>query len=248
METTAKRGRPVFTQMMKLLKQGKADGVIIHKIDWSAGNLKDWADLGELIDRGIDVHFAHESLDLNSRSGRLSADILAIVVADTIRNLREEIKKGFNGRIKQDLYPWPAPVGYLNMGGGMAKEPDPAKAPLIKKAFELYATGRHNLDTLTEEMCRLGLRNRNGKIVTKNGLSIILNNPFYIGLIRLKSTGETFSGSHQPLITKALFDRVQNILNGKTNTRSIRHDFLFRRLLACKHCGYSLIGETHKGR
>ena len=49
-------------------------GVIIHKIDRSAGNLRDRADLGELIDAGIEVHFANESPDLNSRGGRLSAD------------------------------------------------------------------------------------------------------------------------------------------------------------------------------
>ena len=74
-QTAAKRGRPVFTQMLRLLRGGKADGVIIHKIDRSARNLKDWADLGELIDAGIVVHFANESLDLHSRGGRLSADI-----------------------------------------------------------------------------------------------------------------------------------------------------------------------------
>src|SRR5262249_33802976 len=109
-ETAAKRGRPVFNRMLKLLKRGKADGVIIHKIDRGARNLKDWADLGELIDQGIEVHFANESLDLHSRGGRLSADIQAVVAADYIRNLREETRKGFYGRIKRGLYPLPAPL------------------------------------------------------------------------------------------------------------------------------------------
>jgi site-specific DNA recombinase len=87
-ETAAKRGRPVFGEMMKLLRKKRIAGVIIHKIDRSARNLKDWADLGELIDSGIDVRFANESLDLSSRGGRLSADIQAVVAADYIRNLR----------------------------------------------------------------------------------------------------------------------------------------------------------------
>ena len=47
------RGRAVFNQMVKLLRHGKADGVIIHKIDRSARNMKDWAELGELIDQGV---------------------------------------------------------------------------------------------------------------------------------------------------------------------------------------------------
>jgi site-specific DNA recombinase len=73
--TAAKRGRPIFGRMLKLLNRGKAEGIIVHKIDRSARNLRDWAELGELIDRGIEVHFANESLDLQSRGGRLSADI-----------------------------------------------------------------------------------------------------------------------------------------------------------------------------
>src|SRR5688572_13598117 len=60
-ETAAKRGRRAFSQMLSELAAGKARGVIIHKVDRSARNLKDWADLGELIDRGIEVHFAHDS-------------------------------------------------------------------------------------------------------------------------------------------------------------------------------------------
>src|SRR5437763_6814708 len=136
--------------MLKELKQGNADGVVIHKIDRGARNLKDWADLGELIDQGIEVHFANESLDLHTRGGRLSADIQAVVAADYIRNLREETRKGFYGRIKQGLYPLPAPLGYLDMGKAKPKESDPAKASLVKKTFELYASGNYSLNMLVE--------------------------------------------------------------------------------------------------
>lgn len=246
-ETAAKRGRPVFGRMLKLLRQGRASGVIIHKIDRSARNLKDWADLGELIDHGIEVHFANESLDLHSRGGRLSADIQAVVAADYIRNLREETRKGFYGRIKQGLFPLPAPLGYLDCGKGKPKDIDPLKGPLVRKAFELYRTGRYNLEGLTEELYRLGLRNRHGRKLSLNGISVILNNPFYIGLIRLKRTRETFPGNQEPLISKSLFDQVQRILDGRTPARAVMHDFLFRRLLTCKGCGYSLIGERQKG-
>jgi DNA invertase Pin-like site-specific DNA recombinase len=246
-QTAAKRGRPIFSEMMKLLKRGKAAGLIVHKIDRSARNLKDWADLGELIDGGIEVHFANESLDLHSRGGRLSADIQAVVAADYIRNLREETRKGFYGRIKQGLYPLPAPLGYMDKGKGKPKEPDPVKAPLIKKTFELYASGAYNLERLVEEMFRLGLRNRRGGKVTMTGISNILNNPFYFGLIRLKRTKETFAGTHAPLVSTALFNKVQRVLTGRLNARTQRHDFLFRRMFHCRLCGYSLIGETKKG-
>jgi site-specific DNA recombinase len=246
-ETAAKQGRPVFSQMIKLLKRGKARGVIIHKIDRSARNLRDWADLGELIDQGVDVFFANESLDLHTRGGRLSADIQAVVAADYIRNLREETRKGIYGRLKQGIYPMPAPLGYLDTGGGKAKTPDPARAPLVRKAFELYATGRFSFETLARELEAIGLRSRSGKVIGKNHLTRLLTNPFYIGLLHIKKNNETYAGAHEPLIPKSLFGRVQDIMHGRTNTASFRHDFLFRRRLDCGQCQYRLIGETHKG-
>jgi hypothetical protein len=68
-----------------------------------------------------------------------------------------------------------------------------------------------------------------------------------MGLIQIKVSNQSFIGIHEPLISKALFQRVQDVLHGKTNTRTNRHDFLYRRRLCCKGCGYTLIGETHKG-
>lgn len=246
-QTAAKRGRPVWAKMLKLLRSGRVSGVIMHKIDRSARNLKDWADLGEIIDRGIEVHFANESLDLNSRGGRLSADIQAVVAADYIRNLREEAKKGIYGRLKQGFLPSAAPVGYLDHGGGERKTIDAQKGPLVRKAFLLYATGNYTLYTLGDELFGMGLRNRAGGRITRNGLSILLNNPFYMGIVRIRSNGQVFQGNHAPLISKHLFDQVHDALTGHFNARTKTHDLLFRKCVRCKGCGYSLIGEVQKG-
>ncbi len=246
-ETAAKQGRRVFNHMLQLLDRKQAAGVIIHKIDRSARNLRDWANLGELIDRGIEVHFAHESVDLKSRGGRLSADIQAVVAADYIRNLRDEVRKGFYGRLKQGYYPLPAPIGYRDNGGGEVKTPDPVTAPLVRKAFELYATGRYNLLLLSGELYDLGLRNRRHGRVSLNGLSTLLHNEFYIGIIGIERTGENFLGKHEPLISRRLFDQVQDVLCGRKKIQGLKHDFAYRKTLRCMSCGYSLIGEKQKG-
>lgn len=245
-ETAAKAGRPVFLEMLKALRQGKADGVVIHKIDRSARNLKDWADLGSLMDSGIEVFFANESLDLNSRGGRLSADIQAVVASDYIRNLREETKKGIYGRLKQGLYPFPARVGYLDAGKGKPKEIDPVQAPLVRQAFELYASGDIGLNDLVEKMYGFGLRNKGNKKVTRNGLATILHNKFYTGLVEVKASGELFAGQHQAIISKSLFDKVQLVLAGKNNKKKVRHFFVFRRQVSCALCRRRLIPERRK--
>jgi site-specific DNA recombinase len=247
LETAAKRGRAVFTRMLGLLIKGRASGVIIHKIDRGARNLRDWADLGGLIDRGIELHFAHESLDMQSRGGRLAADIQAVVAADFIRNLRDEVRKGFYGRLRQGIYPLRAPLGYNDAGRGKPKTPDPMMAPHVRHAFNIYATGTYTLYTLGDELHRLGLRNHAGGRVSRNGLSTMLNNEFYIGIIRIRTTGERFQGIHEPLISKRLFDRVQSILSGKIRNTGPKHAFRYRKTLRCSHCAYNLIPERQKG-
>ncbi len=247
-ETAAKTGRPIFNQVVRDLKAGRADGLIVHKIDRSARNFRDWAIVGDLADSGVQIHFANESLDFQSRGGRLTADIQAVIASDYIRNLREEALKGIRGRLKQGLLPGRAPVGYLDQGRGKPKVPDPAKAPLIREMFELYATGNHGIRSLHESMRRRGLKNLKGGEVTRHGIETILSNPFYCGIIRIKRTGETYEGCHEPLIKASLFDRVQDIKSGKCGKKTTRHMHTYRGLFKCAYCAFAMIPERQKGR
>lgn len=245
-ETAAKVGRYEFSRMLTALKKRHASGVIFHKIDRSARNLKDWSAVQDLAEQGIDVRFTQESINLGSNEGKLTGDFLAVISSHYIRNLREEVKKGIRGRLKQGIYPLGAPLGYLNQGGGKVKIPDPSRAPFVQDAFQLYASGL-SLRALSDELYRRGLRRKNGKRVEANRLAKLLRNPFYIGIIRMQKSGEHYAGIHRPIVSKSLFDRVQDVLDGKSNTRVIVHDFLFRRLIDCASCNYRLVGERQKG-
>jgi site-specific DNA recombinase len=245
-ETAAKSGRPIFDAIVRDLFAHKADGLIVHKIDRSARNFRDWAKIGELADSGIAIHFVTESLDFQSRGGRLTADIQAVIASDYIRNLREEAIKGIRGRLKQGLYPHMAPLGYLNQGGGVPKLPDPARAPLITDAFTLYGTGNYSIRSLCVEMDARGLRSRAGKPLARTSMEQLLENPFYCGVIRIRKTGETYKGVHQPLISASLFQRVQELKSGKYHMKVLRHFYTYRGLFQCTNCGNKLIAERQK--
>jgi DNA invertase Pin-like site-specific DNA recombinase len=245
-KTAAKAGRPQFDRMVKLLRQGKAEGVVIHKVDRSTRNFRDWAEIDELIEGGVDIHFANEHMDLRSDGGRLAADIQMVFAVQYIRNLRQETLKGIHGRLKQGILPHSAPIGYLDRGAGKAKAIDPVRGPLIRALFERYATGASTLRTLTEEAATAGLRNRNANPLRLSQIHAMLRNPFYAGVLRSSRFG-VFPGAHEPLVKKATFDRVQAVLAGKFIRRTKRHVLLFRRLLHCKTCGRSLIGSERKG-
>lgn len=251
-ETASKVGRGEFNRMIKELRLRSVTGVIIHKIDRGARNLKDWSAIGDLIDDGIDVHFSHENIDLRTRGGRLSADLQAVIAADYSRNLREETWKGIYRCFKNGLLPNMAPIGYVDQGLDERKRVkpkalDPVKAPLVTEGLERFSTGRYTIKTMREELHRLGLRGKSGKRISLNVVNHMLRNPFYAGVLRLHRTGEEFLGKHESLISLAVFKRNQAILDGRLSANEIRHRFLFRRFLKCKHCGRSLVGERQKG-
>jgi hypothetical protein len=200
----------------------------------------------ELLDRGVDVHFAHEGLDLRTPAGRFAAEMQAVSAAHYSRNLSDEATKGFYGRLKQGVYPGPAPLGYANQGAGRPKAFDEAVAPLVRMAFELYATGKFSVRTLADEMRQRGLRKRTGRPLRLGEMAQLLRNPFYIGIMRIKRTGETFDGKHPALISTGLFRRVQALLDGRKVRPVRQHTFVFQQRLRCG-CGRLLVGERQKG-
>ena len=237
----------VFDAMIKELLKLRAYWLVLHKIDRGARNFGDWAKIGDLSDAGIDVHFATETLDFRSRGGRLSADIQAVIAADYIRNLRDETMKGMRGRLKQGLCPWSAPLGYQNNGGGKVKTIDPLVAPGIKRLFELYASGQHSLRSLVVEAHRSGIRTPTGRTLSKHAIEAILSNPFYCGILKVRSTGETYPGIHAPIITAALFEAVQAVKLGKAGKKIAKHEFLYRGLFRCARCARTITPERQKG-
>lgn len=245
-ETAAKCGRPIFTRMVRDLRRGQADALIVHKLDRLTRTLKEYSLIGDLIDDGIDVHTAVDSLDFRSRGGRLTAEIQAVIAADYIRNLREECLKGMNGRLKQGLYPFRAPIGYLDNGRGQPKTLDPIRAPLVKKAFELYSTGQYSMKTLWPEMQRRGLTNRVGGKLSLHGLETLLGNSFYTGVIHIKRTGDTYPGIHERLISPALYQRVQDLKAGKSGPKVTRHNHTYRGLFRCGLCQGPMVPERQK--
>ena len=164
-----------------------------------------------------------------------------------IRNLREETIKGITGRLKQGNYPFAAPLGYLNNGGGKVKTIDPVRGPMVRRIFKQYATGQYSLHSLVPEAKRLGLTNRNGRPLTKSGIEKILQNTFYCGIIHIKTTGITYQGGHEPMISPGLFQTVQDIRAGKSGKKVTKHLHTYRGLFTCASCRTSMTPELQKG-
>jgi hypothetical protein len=65
-----------------------------------------------------------------------------------------------------------APLGYMNAPRMLGKSlmPDPARAPLVRRAFEEYATGRFTKQQLLQQVTAWGLRNRRGQPLSSQAI------------------------------------------------------------------------------
>ena len=148
------------------------------------------------------------------------------------------------GRLKQGIYPFRAPVGYRDQGRGKVKIPDPILAPIIVEAFRWYATGDFTLTALVDRLATLGLTKCTGGPITAQTLSDILRRRFDVGKFKIGDT--TYRGQHQPLISRDLFNQVQSRLRRFRGRKRIKHAFLYSRRLRCKQCQYLLVCEKQK--
>ena len=148
-----------------------------------------------------------------------------------------------------------APVGYLTdalLPGGLRH--DPQRAPLIRHAFELYASGNCTKASALASVTALGLNLQDsGKPVSVQTFNKILRNPVYAGWIVSDRWELMQRGKFEPIIESSLFDRVQQQLtvNGdsRCETRSLRHDdFPLRVFVRCSGCGKGITGSFATGR
>jgi site-specific DNA recombinase len=135
--------------------------------------------------------------------------------------------------------------GYVNeKGKGIVPHPD--LAPLVKKTFEAYATGNFTLREVRDKFNALGLKRKSGRELAVSNYQKLLKNPIYTGLMRYN--GEIFEGKHEPIISKKLFDTVQEVMSRKSKPHSKGlKPYIYRGFFRCGECGCFITTEQQKG-
>ncbi len=133
--------------------------------------------------------------------------------------------------------PSACPIGYIDTGRGV-KVPNPNHAPLIKRAFELYSTGNHDIASITEKMNKLGLRTKQDRPIRIHTMYKILKKKFYYGIITYR--GQDWNGTHKEIITKELYDKVQEVMNKKGYKKVRTSAYVFQKFIPCPSCNKPL--------
>jgi hypothetical protein len=163
-----------------------------------------------------------------------------------VDNLSENIKRGHRQKLRKGIWPGFAPLGYLNNSKTKSIDIDTEKSVLVRKCFELYATGDHTLKNIKQFLADSGMNSYKGNVLSTSSVQRMLKNPFYYGTFRFN--GELYEGSHEPIISKKLFDDVQQVMNNRgKKKRKRKHEFAFSGFMKCGKCGCLITAETQKG-
>ena len=241
-KTAKKPGRPIFNEMIKRFEKGKYDGILCWKIDRLARNPVDEGTIKWMLQNSTIKQIKTFDRDYNPEDNVVIASIEFSMASQYIRDLSRNVKRGQAEKIRRGEYPATPPIGYLLDYKTKKIFIDDERWQFVKDAFKLYATHEYSLPKLADKLFADGFRSRNGKKVWANQIYNILKNPIYYGWFRWKE--QIYKGIHAPIVSKALFDEVQETFKPKQHIveRNI-HNFLFRGHLICGECGLGITAE-----
>ena len=205
---------------------------------------------------GVQLVSASESID-DTPAGMLLHGIMSSIAEFYSQNLATEVKKGMGEKVKGGGTIGRAPLGYINVRRIDEKgreertvELDPERAPLVKLAFEEYATGNWTIADLADHLAACGLNTRStpkipSEPINKKSLNKLLNNPYYKGVIRYN--GVEYDGIHESLVSEEDWDRVQQVLASHINgERTLKHPHFLKSTIYCGECGCRMIVSNEK--
>lgn len=239
--------RTAFNEMLAWVRaNARREGIktiLAHKLDRTCRNMRDAVRLQELEDAfGVQLAFVENRFDPGA-AGCLSFNVMAAVSQYYSDNLRSEVLKGMEEKIRQG---WPmgrASFGYKNIPDKVCPiVPHPEKAKTVVRIFELFSTGQFTLDALGDRLVEEGHTFRGAyPRFNRTALAYILHNRAYIGEIVRK--GVSHVAKFQPLVSRATFEACQAALKGR-NRRTSTPELPYQGgVFRCALCGSMMTGE-----
>lgn len=243
-------GRPVFKEVLEDINRGRYTGILTWAPDRLSRNAGDLGSVVDLMDEKklVQIKTYGQSF-ANSPNEKFLLMILCSQAKLENDNKSINVRRGLRTRCEMGLRPGPAVVGYLNekrMDRKCEVMIDPERGHIIKQMFEKVAyekwSGRKLYHWLKFD---LNFKTKSGnKGLALGNIYLILQNPFYYGVFEYpKKSGNFYQGKHEPLITKELFDQVQEQMKSTALKPQEPKEFAFTKMMTCGLCGSGICAD-----
>lgn len=241
--------RPVFKELLEDLRGGRFNGILTWAPDRLSRNAGDLGSVVDLMDEKklVEIRTYGQSF-INSPNEKFLLMILCSQAKLENDNKSINVKRGLRAKVEMGLWPSVAPTGYLNekrmdRKGWVLVDPD--RGHTVKKMFEKVAyekwSGRKVYNWLKFELnYKTATGNKNLSI---SNVYLILQNTFYYGVFEYpQKSGNWYTGKHEPLISKELFDQVQEQVKSQF-VRTENKEFAFTKLMFCGLCDSGITAD-----
>ena len=245
------RGRDALERLLGDAEAGRFERLIFWKLDRLGRNLRDLLAISDRLEAvGVGIVSIQEAIDTGTATGRLMRSILGSLAEFEREATAERIKAAAAAKAKGGELIGPLPLGYQREEAGQVVL-DPATAPLIREAFDRYATGRYSLREMGQWAARVDLRSAEGNPLDRLSVRKILTNVSYTGQVayhRRQGGGVVAKGQHPALVEQAVFDRVQEALISRRHAPPQkpygREPYPLSTVAICSSCEAPMLGAA----
>lgn len=262
-----KKFRPGINAMREAARLGEFKILYVHKVDRLARRLE-WSleIVNELQALDIDFKAVQQPFDLRTPEGKFLFHLISSLGELYCDNLSKETNKGKYESSLQGYHNGRVPWGYVSELKGNRKVgiPEPDKAPVVLKLFEMFATGVYSDDQMAEWLNQQGYKTLRGRSFSKDTIRDLLQCPYYMGKVRYKgmsarskgvsyrrTEGVLSQGQHEPIISEELWEQCQRVRESRYHHNKFRkvtrHIYLVNGIIVCSHCGRRLRAQTPNG-
>ena len=241
--------RPALQEMIRDVKAGKLDKVVVYKLDRLSRSQLDTLYLIEkvFLANGCDFVSMNENFDTSTPFGRAMIGILAVFAQLEREQIKERMMMGKEARAKEGKFHGSrySPYGYDYVDGELV--PNEFEAMQVRKIFELAQNGMSSYK-IANHLSENGYVRRGEFNWGEQSVRRTLYNKSYIGYI--KHHDEWISGIHEAIIDQSQFYEVQNILkvrsehHKKYNRRAGKATTYLGGFLHCAQCGAKYTKNT----
>ena len=233
---TKTKNRPGFNQLIEDALAGEIDYILCKSVSRFSRNQVDCKKYVQLlVGNGVNIQFEKENIDTGNPASSMMFSFLSTISQDESRSISENVKWAYKERFKQGTYNLGnnRVLGYDCVDGKLTPNKD---AEIVRLIFQLYLAG-NTMREIAEELKTQGFVGRNGKALTRAGVSYILSNETYIGDKKLQKRApknyltkqpeknvlfesKYLVGDHEAIIDRDVWNAVQAKLGSPYSVHS----------------------------
>ncbi len=260
-------GRFELQKLLRDANQGLFDEVLVWKINRISRRTIDLLKIvDELSQQKITFRSFSENFETETAMGKFALQMLGAVGELERNTIVDNVKMGMRQRARTGQWNGGKVLGYRSSQAVLGQrhrrdstlEVVPEEAAIVRKIFDLYASGK-GLKSIANQLNREGCLTKRGNAFSTDSIKQIILNPVYVGKIRFnqfenwnerRRKGKNDSpiivdGDHEPIISEELWEKVQLLQKSKAvaTSRTFDGKYTLTGLMRCPQCGAAMVAS-----